>query len=124
MLGSLNSEIRIKCSSKPNPARYRNSHDNFFLAAPVARFFSATIKTKYPMPTPRIPKPSTTCGGLKISTSNPNELCHQLSKGADVTIVTPPHAVKNAPSGPRNPQTFTEADCVAGSCDKVVEKIR
>src|SRR6516164_1802654 len=114
-LASPYSEIRIMCSIKPKPARYRKSQVSLARRAPEARFFAETKSTRYPIPTPRIPQPSTTCGGLKISTSSPNELCHQLSNGAEVTIVTPPQAVRNAPSGPRNPQTFTEEDCTAGS---------
>ena len=64
------------------------------------------------------------CGGLTISTSNPNELCHQLSNGADVTIVTPPQHARNAPSGPRNPHTLIEAAFAAASLPQVVEKIK
>ncbi len=64
------------------------------------------------------------CGGLTMATSRPNELCHQLSKGAEVTITTPPQQARNAPSGPRNPQTWMEAALAAGLLPQVVERIR
>src|SRR5688500_13139321 len=48
------------------------------------------------------------CGGLRIRTSRPYALCHQLSKGADEIIISVPQMQMNAPSGPRKPQNRTE----------------
>ena len=36
-------------------------------------------------------------------------MCHQLSNGADATIVAAPQTARNAPSGPRNPHTLIDA---------------
>ena len=44
---------------------------------------------------------SNACGGLKISTSNPYASCHQLSNGAETSIVSEPQIVTHAPNGPR-----------------------
>jgi hypothetical protein len=40
------------------------------------------------------------CGGLMICTSKPNALCHQLSKGAEVSITSPPQSDTKVPKGP------------------------
>src|SRR5215469_16120577 len=72
----------------------------------------------------KIPRIRTTWGGLRISTSRPNALCHQLSNGAEVSIVSPPHSDTNAPSGPQNPHIFTDEARRAASLPKVVETIR
>src|SRR5262249_31354062 len=64
------------------------------------------------------------CGGLTILTSSPYALCHQLSNGAEVSIMPPPQAAINAGSGPRNPSTLT-ADSLSARFDpNVVAKIR
>src|SRR5690349_4740610 len=70
------------------------------------------------------PNASKICGGLRILTSRPYALCHQLSNGAEVIIATPPQAQMNAPSGPRNPHIVTDTSHNAEFFLKVVERIR
>src|SRR5260370_1072453 len=91
---------------------------------PSARFLGPAIKTSVPIPTKKIPVSSTMCGGLTICTSNPKESCHQLSKGAEIIMVAPPQAARNAPKGPRNPHTRTEASRAVASAANVVCRIK
>ena len=56
--------------------------------------------------------------------SNPKELCHQLSNGAEVNMQKPPHAAMKAPSGPWNPQIRTECSLAAASGANVVCSIK
>src|SRR4029077_11553627 len=102
-----------------------NSSQFSFLAAPSdERFRLLAISINPPTPMVKIPMISTTCGGLRIFTSKPNDSCHQLSKGAEVSMQKPPHAAINAPNGPRNPSTLTEASLASLSPAKVVCRIR
>ena len=48
-------------------------------------------------------------GGLTILTSRPYALCHQLSKGAEVSTATHPQPARKTPSGARSPKTLTDA---------------
>src|SRR4051812_25332015 len=78
------------------------------LSCPV-RFCHDTIKNKTPRATPSIPTARTVCGGLRICTSSPYALCHQLSNGAESSIVKVPQITTQAPSGARNPHKLTDA---------------
>jgi len=62
-----------------------------------------------PTPTARMPRINKVWGGLTILTSRPYAACHQLSKGAEVSMAMPPHAAMKAPSGAWKPRTLTEA---------------
>src|SRR5688572_10578748 len=56
---------------------------------------------------PATPVMRTACGGLRISTSRPYALCHQLSNGTDAIMAKAPQIQTQAPNGPRNPQNRT-----------------
>src|ERR1700722_8393710 len=109
---------------KSNEPTYSSSQFNLFFASPEDRFIWPTIRIKPPSPIVMIPMKSSTCGGLKILISRPKESCHQLSKGAEVSMANPPHAAMNAPRGPRNPQIRTDDSLAAESALKVVCRIR
>ncbi len=51
-------------------------------------------------------------------------MCHQLSNGADTTIVAPPHTARNAPNGPPKPHTPIDAARSGASLRSVVATIR
>src|SRR6516165_5221314 len=102
---------------------YSSSQLSLSRFSPVDTFIRLVVRMSPPKPITKIPRISTTCGGLRIVTSNPNELCHQLSKGAEVNMQKPPQAAMKAPSGPRKPQICTECFLVA-SGTKVVCRIR
>ena len=69
---------------------------------------------------PIIPSASTTCGGLRISTSSPYALCHQSSNGADVSMANAPQIDTHEPRGPRNPQNRTARARSSSLPEKVV----
>src|ERR1700683_5258162 len=102
---------------------YANSHVSRPRTAHLARFISPALNASAPTLIANDPSDSSVCGGLTIFTSSPYALCHQLSNGADVSMAMQPHTAMNAPSGPRNPQIFTDASCVTVSCPNVVCKI-
>lgn len=54
-----------------------------------------------------MPAASSMWGGLMIFTSSPYALCHQSSKGAEVSIANVPQMHTHAPKGARNPQKRT-----------------
>src|SRR5450432_396386 len=91
---------------------------------PPARFLGAAISTSEPMPTKKMPAASTMWGGLTICTSRPKESCHQLSNGAEMSMVAPPQAARKAPNGPRKPQTLTVAWRAEASLPNVAPRIR
>ena len=70
------------------------------------------------------PMPSTAWGGLMIRTSRPYASCHQLSKGAETIMASPPQLAMNAPSGPRRPRIETEASRSGAARAKVVQRMR
>jgi hypothetical protein len=70
-----------------------------------------------------MPRASTMCGGLMIFTSSPYALCHQSSKGADVSMAPAPQLQKNAPSGPVKPSTRTPSARSAAVPRSVVRKM-
>src|SRR5580704_333684 len=102
-----------------NDPLYSSSQLSFSRLSPVDRFIWLVVKMSPPSPITKIPRISTTCGGLRIITSNPNELCHQLSKGAEVNMQKPPQAEMKAPSGPRKPQICTECAPAASGANVV-----
>src|SRR5262249_25209506 len=103
---------------------YNSIQSSFLRLSPTDRFMWLVVSTSPPKPITKIPRISTTCGGLQIMTSKPNDSCHQLSKGAEVSMQNPPQAAMNAPSGPRNPQIFTEFSLIVAFPANVVCKIR
>src|SRR5712692_267787 len=107
-------------SERSSEPTYSSSQFSFLLAPSVERFKLLAISINPPTPMVKIPMMSTTCGGLRIFTSKPNDSCHQLSKGAEVSMQKPPHAEINAPNGPRNPNTLTEAFLASASPANVV----
>src|SRR5216683_4973223 len=117
--------VRISpaCATAVTPS-YANSHVSRPRTASLARFISPAINASAPTLIANDPSDSSVCGGLTIFTSSPYALCHQLSNGADVSIATHPHTAMNAPSGPRNPQIFTDVSRAAGSPPNVALKIK
>src|SRR5437016_12262728 len=87
------------------------------------RFIKPAINASVPTLMANDPSESSVCGGLTIFTSSPYALCHQLSNGAEVSIAMQPHVAINAPSGPRNPQIFTDLLCMAVSPPNVAVRI-
>src|SRR3569833_343930 len=102
------SRIAIIERTRISPPITSITHASRARAAPVARFIVASTSNTPATATTRIPIVSTACGGLRILTSSPYALCHQLSNGAETTIVAAPHAPRNAPTGPRKPHTPIE----------------
>src|SRR6516225_7775239 len=103
---------------------YSSSQLSLSRLFPVDRFIWLVVRMSPPKPITKIPRISTTCGGLRIITSSPKELCHQLSNGAEVNMQKPPHAAMKAPSGPWNPQIRTEDALAAASRANVVRRIK
>ncbi len=59
-----------------------------------------------------------------IRTSSPYALCHQLSNGAEASIIRPPHAEMKEPSGPERPQIRTLTSRNADARRNVVDRMR
>src|SRR5260370_30420536 len=116
--------VRIvpSCTTQSAPTNTK-SHVNVRRADSPARFSKPAISASAPTLIANDPSESSVCGGLKIFTSRPYALCHQLSKGAEVSIAIQTHVAMNAPSGPRNPQIFTETLCAVASPPNVVVRI-
>lgn len=91
---------------------------------PCARSISARTITSVPNRIPIIPSARSTCGGLRIFTSSPYELCHQLSNGPEAIMATGPQAQVHAPSGPRKPYIEMETSRSADLFSNVVERIK
>ena len=63
---------------------------------PVFKYLQ--ILTQAPNCRQIIPMANKVCGGLRILTSRPYALCHQSSKGAEVSIAMAPQIQKRPPS--------------------------
>src|SRR5258708_37018977 len=86
---------------------YSSSQLSLSRPSPVDTFIWLVVRMSPPRPITKIPRISTTCGGLRIITSNPKEVCHQLSKGGEGNMQKPPPADTKAPTGYRKPTIHT-----------------
>src|SRR2546421_12823321 len=100
------------CKTQPTPPNTKGNMTSRRCFS-SERFINPAINASVPILMANDPSESSMCGGLTIFTSSPYALCHQLSNGAEVSIAMQPHVAINAPSGPRNPQIFTDLLCIA-----------
>src|SRR5215472_16060045 len=121
---SVYSKLVKSTEQRKSPAANKKSQSRRLREPPSARFLQLRIRSIPQSWTQLTPSPRSVCGGLRICTSSPYALCHQLSNGADASIAAAPHMTTNAAKGPRKPRTPTDTARAESSLLKVVCRMR